>query len=278
MLTHEDGVVTRPTKGLGVRPTPHPGFGHRHDVTGDRRPHAHRPVVVHLERDEVALVHADQPGTPVEGPLEFGLVVHLHERIHAQVGCEGQAIPEEGILEDGGDEQDAIGSHQARITHVAQIDGEILAQHRERTGPTDRHQIIRRPAEMIVVREHGQARGTCRRVGAGQVRGIELGGQVPLRRGAPLHLGDDRQTGRPLERVGEGPHRSRTTCLLRQRPERTAVESGPLTMAGHDDIEVGGHTPLPWSGRTTWNSGAPPNRGINFPPNSLNQSDPMCAS
>ena len=44
-----------------------------------------RPLEVDLERDEVALVHADERGADGERPLELGLVVHLDEHVEPEL-------------------------------------------------------------------------------------------------------------------------------------------------------------------------------------------------
>ena len=49
-LTDEDGVVTGIAQGPGVVAPADPGLGHLHHPTGDGGGHAHRPLVVDLER------------------------------------------------------------------------------------------------------------------------------------------------------------------------------------------------------------------------------------
>ena len=81
--------------------------------------------------------------------------------------------------------------------HVAGVDGEVLAEHREVDGLAGRPQVVGRAAEPLLVGEHRQAGGSARaRRPLASVGRVEVGGQVALRRRPALHLGDDGQLGR----------------------------------------------------------------------------------
>ena len=85
-------------------------------------------------------------------------------------------------VEDGGDEQDRIRSHQPGVDHVARIDGEVLAQHgqcRRRAGGLE---VGDRTAEELLVGEHGEAGGATDLVRRRQLGWIEMPVEVALRR------------------------------------------------------------------------------------------------
>ena len=67
-----------------------PDSATRTTPVGHLRGHAHGPVGVDLEGDEVALVHADEVGAGGDGPLELGLVVDLDEHVEADVAGRGR--------------------------------------------------------------------------------------------------------------------------------------------------------------------------------------------
>ncbi len=72
-----------------------------------------------------------------------------------------------------------------------------------------RGQILGRALERGAVGEHGKARRAARLVGLGEVRGIEVGADQPLRRARLLDLGDERRQSRlvlGLDGAGEGAH------------------------------------------------------------------------
>ena len=47
------------------------------------------------------------------------------------------------VVECGHDEQDAVSSHRSGIDHVAWINGEVLAEHRESDCLAGGHQVLR---------------------------------------------------------------------------------------------------------------------------------------
>ena len=95
--------------------------------------HAHGAGVVDLERDEVALVDADERGPGGQRPLELGLVVDLDERVEPELGGQRRGSRASSLVgERGGDEQHRVGAHQAGVADVGAGDGEVLAQHGQR--------------------------------------------------------------------------------------------------------------------------------------------------
>ena len=73
-----------------------PDSATRATEAGMALPHPHGPVVVDLEGDQVALVHPDEPGARVERPLELGLVVHLDQRLEADLAGQGVEVGQLG--------------------------------------------------------------------------------------------------------------------------------------------------------------------------------------
>ena len=62
-----------------------PDSATRHRTVGDEGRHPGCSALVHLERDQVPLVDTDQVRADGESPLELRLVVHLDERVEADV-------------------------------------------------------------------------------------------------------------------------------------------------------------------------------------------------
>ena len=145
--------------------------------------HPHGAVVVDLERDEVALVDADERRPGVERLLQLRLVVHLDEDVEAELAGQLVELDQLERVEHGGDEQHGVGAHQPGVGDVAGIDGEVLAQHRERRRRAGRFEVGHRAAEELLVGEHREARWRRRaRSVARQLGGIEVAVEVALRR------------------------------------------------------------------------------------------------
>src|SRR5204862_786034 len=127
-LPHQDSVVAGVVQGAGVGPAADTGLGHLHHAVGDGGGHAYGPLVVDLERDEVALVDTHEGGADLQGDLQLWLVVHFDQRVETHFG--GQVVERAQLpgVEGGGDEQHAVGPHEASIAHVVRSHGEVLAQ------------------------------------------------------------------------------------------------------------------------------------------------------
>ena len=132
-LSHEDGVVAGVGKRAGVvarraRPTRPPcttPSGMAAAMRTARR-------VVDLERDEVALVHADERGADVEG--------HARARRSSWTSTSASRpmspasswkVAQLVAVEGGDDEQHAVGAHEPGVADVVVGDREVLAQHRQ---------------------------------------------------------------------------------------------------------------------------------------------------
>ena len=131
-LADEDGVVAGVGEAAGVVGVADAGLGDLDDAVGDRRGHPRRPVVVDLERHEVALVDADQRRPGLEGDLQLRLVVDLDEHVEAELDGELVELDQLAPVERGGDQQHGVGAHQPGVGDVVGGDREVLAQHRQR--------------------------------------------------------------------------------------------------------------------------------------------------
>ena len=76
-LTHQHRVVPGLGQDRGVVASPDTGLGHAHHPGRHQRRHADGTIGVHLEGDQISLVHSDQGGTDRQSPLQFGFVVEL---------------------------------------------------------------------------------------------------------------------------------------------------------------------------------------------------------
>ena len=213
-------------------------LGDLDDAGRDGAAHPGGALVVDLERQQVALVDADERGPGDEGALQLRLVVDLDEHVEADRGGQLVELDQLEVGERGDDEQHAVGAHQSGVGDVAGVDREVLAQHRERRGVARRAQVGDRPGEELGVGEHRQAGGTTVGVGAGERRRIEVAVEVALRRRAALDLGDDGQ----LARVGEGDREAaggaETAGRGQQVVEVAIVGGGRLPVALDDAVEV----------------------------------------
>ena len=78
--------------------------------------------------------------------LEFGRVVHLDQHRHAERKCGLRLeLGHLRVVQAGGDQQDAVGAHRARLEHLVGVDDEVLAQHRQRARRARLSQIAGEP-------------------------------------------------------------------------------------------------------------------------------------
>ena len=131
-LADEDGVVAGVGEAAGVGGVADARLGDLDDAVGDRRGHPRGPVVVDLERHEVALVDADQRGAALQGDLQLRLVVDLDEHVEAELDGELVELDQLEAVERGGDQQHGVGAHQPGVGDVVRGDREVLAQHGQR--------------------------------------------------------------------------------------------------------------------------------------------------
>ena len=93
----------------------------------------HGAVGVDLEGDEVALVDADQRGADGDGPLQLGFVVDLDEHVEARARRRGRGGRRSSASSRAATMRStASAPMSAGVGHVAGVDGEVLAQHRDR--------------------------------------------------------------------------------------------------------------------------------------------------
>ena len=128
-LTDEDGVVARVGQPPGVPGVADAGLGDLHHVCRDCGCHPRRPIVVDLERDEIALVHAHQRGARLDRHVELRFVVHLHKRVEADLDSEAVPLDQLVLVQRRGDQQHAVGADQSGVDDVVGADREVLAQH-----------------------------------------------------------------------------------------------------------------------------------------------------
>ena len=95
------------------------------------------------EVGQVAVVDADQPGVDGQRTVEFGLVVHLHQRGQAGAGGQAVQVGELGVVEAGGDEQDGVRAVLDCLRQLPLVDHEILAQQRQRDRLADGAQMVK---------------------------------------------------------------------------------------------------------------------------------------
>ncbi len=93
-------------------------------------------------------------------------------------------------LQGGGDEQNAVGAHVARLVHLIGVDHEVLAQHRQVAGGACGFQIGRRALEELDVGQYRKAGGAATLVRLGNSWRHEVLANHPLRRARLLDLGD----------------------------------------------------------------------------------------
>ena len=85
---------------------------------------------MHLQRLEIARVHAEQIRLARPGGVQLALLVHFEEHRHPQLARELPQRTQRGERRRRGDEQDGVRSMCARLAHLEFRDDEVLAQHR----------------------------------------------------------------------------------------------------------------------------------------------------
>ncbi len=169
-----------------------------------------------LEAVQVAVVDPDQPPGYRERHLELGGVVHLDQHVQAELGRQRRQVRHvRGRVGKGrGDQQDAVGTQRARLHDLVGIDGEILAQHRQRDRGARRLQVRIRPLEEIDVGQHRKAGRAALLVGSRQRGRIEIGPDQALAGRGLLDLGDHRVApggDARGQRIGKAAHRRGVT-------------------------------------------------------------------
>ena len=98
---------------------------------------------------------------------------------------ERSKLAQPGIVQRRDDQQDAIRAQGARFIDLIRVDGEILAQHRQRAGGAGLLQMFIGTLEKIAVGEHRQAGGAMALVALGDFGGVKIGAQQALCSGSP---------------------------------------------------------------------------------------------
>ena len=91
--------------------------------------------MVHLERAQVPLVHPDDLGAGLNGPVQFEPVVDLHQGGQRAASGQFEERAQLGIGQGGHDQQHGIGPHQAGVAPRRGLDREVLAKDGEGAGP-----------------------------------------------------------------------------------------------------------------------------------------------
>ncbi|CAB4578374.1 unannotated protein [freshwater metagenome] len=239
--------------------------------------------MIHPERHEIALVHPDEVGPHVDRAFEFVLVVDLDQCVQSHRPRDTVEFGQLSRRQRRGDQQHAVGPHQAGVENVENVDREVLAQHRQTTGRRCGLEIPDGSPEEFLVGEHREATGSSVPVLVGQDRGIEADGEVALRRRTTFDLGDHAQTfGRiDLQSRSEAPCRTHGQTPRRQVVTIALVALGTPAVPRDDSVEIRRRSaqdqaPLPPMGVTKINSGRPARKGMIDGPRALKASDPMC--
>ena len=125
--------------------------------------------------------------------------MHFDQHIQADVHRFAVQRQQRCVVERGHDQQDAVGAEHARFHDLVGIDGEILAQHRQRAGGARLLQVGVGALEEIDIGQHRQTGCASGFVTARDRGGIEILTDHTLRRTGLLDLGDHRRLAkRPL--------------------------------------------------------------------------------
>ncbi len=238
-LTDECAIeAERPPAGHDRR-LPNARFGDDQAVVGDELAQAARTVDVHLERAEVAVVEADQPGLRLERPIELAGIVDLDERLEADRERLVHQFRELLRPMEDRQQQDEIRTGGAKRGELDRLHHEVLGEHRDGNRRSDRPQVVHRSAEPVRLaqdRDRGRATGF---VGAGTGHDVVIGRRDPPggRRRA-LDLGDQVEAGR-REPVHDRPRTRRLGHLVDESACTLRLQIGKdvLPAAGSDLLD-----------------------------------------
>jgi hypothetical protein len=158
-----------------------PGLRHGERTLGQLGSQAPEGVRVELEGPQVARVDTDEGRPDAVTRRHLAGVVHLDERIEA--GRQHRVVqPGEGrLVERRDDQQHPGGAGRACLPDLVWVDDEVLAQRRD-TERRDVGEVGQRALEPVGLGEHGHGGSAAVDVGAGELRRVEVRGQVPPRR------------------------------------------------------------------------------------------------
>ena len=169
--------------------------------------------------------------------------MHLDQSIQAQASSGPEQLGQLRRAQGGDYDKHGVGAHEPGIAHVGRADGEVLAQHRQIHGRSGLRQVVRRPGKELGVGQDRQARRAGAGVRLGQHGRVEVGGQGPLRRAAPLDLRYHRHLGPCLQGGAETARRRARACLCRQPGRVPPVDPGRLAVSSEDLVQIGRHLP-----------------------------------
>ena len=210
------------------RRLPDAGFGHDQAIVGNELAQPRRPLDVHLEGPQVAVVEADEACTARQRTLELSRVVHLDERLHPELErpLDETRQPAGGVQD--GEQQDEVSARRPEQRQLDLLDHELLGQDREGDGRPDRAQVVERAAEPVRLAQDRDRGGATRLVGSGASDEVVAGrSDPPGRRRRPLELGDQVETG-GRQALGD---RARTRCRPGRGEDLRTARAGHL---GHD--------------------------------------------
>ena len=184
-----------------------PDSATRTTPAGILRRHAHGPVGVDLERDQVALVHADQRRRPPRAPARARPRRGSRPARRARARRPAHGSRASSVSSSAATISSTASAPMSRASTTSWAETvKSLRSTGSATAPRAA-EIGGRAAEELDVGEHRQARGAAHLVLAGQRGRIEVGDQVALRRRPPLDLGDHRHQVGPGRRLrGLGSH------------------------------------------------------------------------
>ena len=108
------------------------------DIAWDSGGQPIRRVDVHLQRAQIPVVDADDPGTGINSTSQLGLVVHLDKGRQTQVGRARLKPCESRLVKRRDNQQHGVRASRPRLEQLIFVDDEVLAQKRgstRRCGP-----------------------------------------------------------------------------------------------------------------------------------------------
>ena len=170
--------------------------------------------------------------------------MHLDERRHPErLGDLGEVL-EVLVGEHRGDEENRVRAVLARQVDLVRVDDELLAQERARdAGLTDELEVLERSLEVLLVGEHGQARGAAGFVRLGNLHRVEIGLDDAFGRGRLLDLGDEPGLAGGLPLVLDGADEVARGFLVLDRGadqgerELLLLLGEPLVLVPHDLLQ-----------------------------------------
>jgi len=193
-LAHQHRIGAGGGVGQQVARAADAGLGDLDDALGDPPGHPAEDPAVHLEGGQVARVDADHGGAGVQGPVEFGLGVHLDQRQQADGDGPLDQRDQRALLQGGHDQQHQVRAVGPGLPELVGADHEVLAQHRHLHRTANRGQVGQRTAEPPLLGQHADNLRAAGFVVRGQRGRIGDGGHLPARRAGPLHFGDHADT------------------------------------------------------------------------------------